>query len=208
MNRAMTEGIAGYERAIPLFIETSQALDFKIVCKDFIDFLPTEKSSVLDVGSGAGQNAAALEELGFNVTAIDPMHEFMNAAQKAYEGVAVKWLVGSLPHLDCLGSVTESFDFVLIEGVWHHLSETERTHAAERISNLVKEKGKCAISLRNGPAGLGSRVYPTNPERTIQLFKRYGFECIFKIQNQDSILPNKEDVKWSRIVLQKQQKIT
>lgn len=196
-------GIEGYERNIRRFIESSQALDFKIVCKDFLEFLPPKKARILDVGSGAGQNAAALDELGFKVTAIEAMHEFMSAARSTYQKSSVRWLAGSLPHLSCLESDVKDFDFVLIEGVWHHLNKIEREEAAVRISEIVKENGKCAMSLRNGPAGMGSRVYPTDPELTIELFENNGFDCIFKIKNQDSILRNKENVKWSRIVLQK-----
>ena len=98
----MTAGIEGYERHLSLFIESSQALDFHVVCKDFVEFLPSKKSRVLDVGSGAGQNAAALDELGFEVTAIEPMHEFRHSAQGIYEKTPVKWLDGSLPELSCL----------------------------------------------------------------------------------------------------------
>ena len=199
----MTAGIEGYERHLSLFIESSQALDFHVVCKDFVEFLPSKKSRVLDVGSGAGQNAAALDELGFEVTAIEPMHEFRRSAQGIYEKTPVKWLDGSLPELSCLETGIEKFDFVLIEGVWHHLNEIEQEKAAVRISEILNPKGKCAISLRNGPPGLGSRVYPTDPSHTKQLFGDLGFNCIFKKENVDSILPNKKDVKWSRIVLQK-----
>lgn len=200
----MTAGIKGYERDISTFIKTSQALDFQIVCKDFLAFLPPEESNVLDVGSGAGQNAAALDALGFNVTAIEPMQDFRIAARNTYSESSVKWLSGCLPHLAGLGSDVANFDFVLIEGVWHHLNDVEREQAATRLSKIVKRNGKCAISLRNGPAGLGSHVFPTDLTLTSELFEKFGFKCIFKIKNRDSILPNKEGVKWSRIVLQKQ----
>lgn len=201
----MTVGIEGYERHISRFIETSQALDFQIVCRDFVEYLPPEKSHVLDVGAGAGQNAAALDDLGFHVTAIEPMQEFRIAAQNFYKALSVKWLAGSLPHLSILDSAdAHKFEFVLIEGVWYHLNDKEREQAAARISSIVKRNGKCAISLRNGPAGMGTRMFPTDPMQTSELFKKYGFDCIFMAKNQDSILPNKENVKWSRIVLQKQ----
>lgn len=199
----MVAGAEGYRSFTELFIETCQNLSFNEVCKDFIPFLPETPANILDAGSGAGQNSAALAEMGFSVTAIEPIHEFRCAAQSTYEGISVKWLAGNLPQLACLEENIEEFDFVLIEGVWHHLDEVERVQAAARISKIVKLNGKCAISLRNGPPGLGSCVYPTDTELTSELFENYGFECIFKKQNLDSILPNKENVKWSRIVLQK-----
>ena len=200
----ITQGTEGYERFIPLFIESSQALDFHEVCKSFKEFLPSPPANILDAGSGAGQNAAALALLGFTVTAIEPMPEFLNAAKNAYKNIPVKWLSDSLPLLSSLGSASGLFDFILIDGVWHHLNEAEREQAVIRLSTIIRAKGKCAISLRNGPAGMGTCVYPTEATRTIESFKKYGFECILNLQNQPSILSYKEDVKWSRLVLQKQ----
>jgi len=131
------------------------------------------------------------------------MQEFLNAAQNTYKDIPVKWLSDSLPHITCLSSDAEQFDFVLIEGVWHHLDEIEREQAVMLLSKIIKKQGKCAISLRNGPAGVGTRVYPTDSIRTVEQFKKHGFECVLSLQNQSSILRHKENVKWSRIVLQK-----
>lgn len=200
----MTKGTEGYERFIRLFIESSQALSFFEACKDFIAFLPSAPANILDAGSGAGQNAAALAELGFTVTAVEPMPEFLNSAKNTYKNIPIKWLSGSLPHLACLGLVSESFDFVLINGVWHHLDEIEREKSVIYLTSIIKKGGKCAISLRNGPAGMGTQVYPTDVEITVEQFRRYGFKCILNLQNQPSILSYKEHVTWSRIILQKQ----
>ena len=199
----MTSGTEGYERFIPLFIESSQALDFNVVCKDFVRFLPVKNSSILDLGSGAGQNSAALDRLGFNVTAIEPMAAFLNAAINEYINTSIEWLHDSLPNIACLDSHEEKFDFVLIDAVWHHLSEAERIIAASKISTVIKRNGRCAISLRNGPSGMGTRIFPTDIENTINLFKGHGFKCIFRLCNQASVLPNKEKVKWTRVVLEK-----
>jgi len=199
----MTLGTQGYERFIALFIESSKTLDFNVVCKDFVSFLPLKSSKILDLGAGAGQNSAALDKLGFNVTAVEPMTEFLKAAMYEYSTTSIEWLHDSLPKLACLDSHDERFDFVLIDAVWHHLCEAERVIAASKISTLIKIKGKCAISLRNGPAGMGTRVFPTDSKDTINLFKTHGFKCIFRLSNQASILPNKEEVKWTRIVLEK-----
>jgi len=78
----MTPGTEGYDRFVPLFIQSSQSLDFDLVCKDFIAFLPSKNAKILDLGAGAGQHSAALDKRGFNVTAIEPMIEFLKAAMK------------------------------------------------------------------------------------------------------------------------------
>jgi len=199
----MTAGTEGYKNFIPQFIKSSQSLDFDVVCKDFIPFLPTKPSRILDIGSGAGQNAAALAEKGFTVTAVEPIPEFLSASIEAFKCQSVNWLNGSLPDMACLVSDREQFDFVLINGVWHHINNIEREAAVIRLSALIKPGGRCAISLRNGPPGMGSRVFPTDAQFASDQFEKHGFECIFQIKNQSSILPNKENVIWSRIVLQK-----
>jgi 2-polyprenyl-3-methyl-5-hydroxy-6-metoxy-1,4-benzoquinol methylase len=199
----MTPGTEGYEKFVPLFIQSSQNLKFDVVCKDFLAFLPSKNSSILDLGAGAGQNSAALDRLGFNVTAIEPMKEFLNAAINQYRDTSIKWLNGSLPDIACLEPHKETFDFVLIDAVWHHLCESERDLATAKISSLINKNGRCAISLRNGPSGMGTRVFPTKSNDTITLFESYGFKCIFSLSNQPSILPHKDKVKWQRIVLEK-----
>ena len=199
----MIAGIQGYDRFIKLFIVSSRALNFHEVCKVFVDFLPEKSTNILDVGSGAGQNSAAMAKLGYKVTAVEPMPQFLRAALHSYKEFNINWLSGSLPELSCLAAEYPKFDFILIDAVWHHLNEMERESAAIRLSQIINSGGKCAISLRNGPAGMGTRVFPTNVDTTITQFQAVGFKCIFQLSNQPSFYKHKEHVKWSRIVLQK-----
>ncbi|TQV88232.1 class I SAM-dependent methyltransferase [Aliikangiella coralliicola] len=199
----MVAGTEGYDRFIPLFIQASQSLDFIEACADFIPFLPPEPARVLDIGSGAGQNASALAEMGFNVTAVEPMQAFLDAAKNTYQNVPVRWFKDCLPHLDCLACESDKFDFILINSVWHHLDEIECEQAIHRLSTIVKKGGKCAISLRNGPAGMGTRVYPTDVELTVRQFQENDFECLLILENQPSILKSKDSVKWSKVVVRK-----
>ena len=210
----MVLGVKGYERSIHQFIEASQALSFEDVCKDFLAFLPIGSARVLDVGSGAGQNSAALAKLGYSVVAVEPMLEFLEAARRKYGDLTAtlrrpygdltaSWRQGSLPALDCLGAHEEPFDFILVSAVWHHLDDADRAQAIERLVFLLKKGGKCALSLRNGPAGMGTFVHPTNVHHTIKQFKESGLECVLCLQNQASVMRHKDNVTWSRIVLEK-----
>lgn len=196
-------GTEGYDHAAHWFIECSQALNFHEVCKDFLGYLPSTPARILDVGAGAGQNAAALAELGYSVTAVEPMAKFLTAARTKYSNFPITWLAGSLPALECLKAEKKQFDFILVVGVWHHLNEEEQALAMKRLASLLGCGGQCAITLRNGPPGMGTRVYSTDAGQTIKQAKDYGLECILKLENQPSILGNKEGVKWARLVLQK-----
>ena len=195
-------GTQGYELGINRFVETSQALDFSHVCSDFLDFLPSSPSRILDVGAGAGQNSAALSMLGYSVVAVEPMIPFLDAARITYSDLPIEWVNDSLP---MLGSLVElaPFDFILVEAVWQHLALDERDLALERIAELLSPGGYFACSLRNGPPGLGKRVFPTDAEATTKHAGELGLECRFRKDNLPSILPNKEDVVWSRLVFQK-----
>ncbi|MDB4443189.1 hypothetical protein N9157_01620 [Saprospiraceae bacterium] len=75
--------------------------------------------------------------------------------------------------------------------------------ALVNISQLLKPRGIFVFSLRNGPAGIGTHVFPTNFQKTIKDAKEYGFEVLLELDNQPSLMKNKERVKWSRIVLKK-----
>lgn len=200
---AIIPGIEGYGRATKRFIDISQALDFRQVCRDFLAYLPTVPSRVLDAGSGAGQNAAALAEMGHTVVAVEPMTDFLAAARAKYSYLNITWLDDSLPKLERLGADTAIFKFILVDGVWHHLSQGEREAAIERFAGLLDVRGRCALSLRHGPPGLGIRTYPTNARQTIHLAAHQGFKCIFLSENQPSMLARKENVTWSRIVLER-----
>ena len=162
-------GTKGYEKVVSKFIEVSQALNFSEVNRDFLQFMPTEASCVLDAGAGAGQNAAALARLGHSVVAVEPMSAFLAAARSTYQDVGVTWVEDSLPLLKKLGAAPNQFSFILVDGVWHHLDNDERIQAMTRFSTLLDDGGACAISLRHGPAGAGTHVFPTDVRDTAVL---------------------------------------
>lgn len=196
-------GTRGYEEVAESFIEVSQRLDFFEICSEFLDYLPPPPAWVLDAGSGAGQNAAALARMGYSVVAVEPLAEFLNASRKAYGGLGITWLQDSLPQLWTLTDSFERFDFILLEGVWHHLDEDERACCLARLSGLLRLGGVCAISLRNGPAGAGRHVYPTDDATTVADARRCGLAVAFHRANLPSKMANKPGVIWSRFVLKK-----
>ena len=196
-------GTAGYDRSIQQFIASSQALDFAEVCQAFVDYLPPLPGHVLAAGAGAGQNAAAIAKMGHSVVAVEPMPDFLTAARTTYTDLPITWLDDSLPRLEQLGPAPAQFDFILVDGVWHHLDAAARAIAMARFAWLLKPGGRCALSLRHGPAGMGTCIYPTDARCTIQQAQACGLACVFCLENQPSIFSHKQDVTWSRLVLLK-----
>ncbi|KID57240.1 methyltransferase type 11 [Pseudoalteromonas luteoviolacea] len=199
----MVAGTFGYESDIQTFAEASFGLKFENINQDFLPFLPGKGSRVLDAGCGVGQNAAALAKLGYEVVAVEPLTAFLDKAKARYKGSSVEWLEDSLPDLELLDNSKYTFDFILLDGVWHHLNSQERKRCVNRLYELLTPNGVCAISLRNGPAGLGKHVFPASCDELLGLARVYGLKVVFQAQNQPSKMPNKQDVVWSRVALRK-----
>lgn len=199
-------GTTGYERVTSAFIEASQALDFKHVNSNFLQFLPSHPSRVLDAGAGAGQNAAALARLGHSVVAVEPLSAFLNAARAAYADLDISWIDDSLPLLRTLSEARGQFDFVLVQAVWHHLDEEERVQAMARLSALLDDGGVCALTLRHGPAGAGKHVFATDGPKTARLANEHGLEVVLHLPGQPSLMKNKPGVTWTHMAFKKQQR--
>ncbi|MEM8768420.1 MAG: class I SAM-dependent methyltransferase [Pseudomonadota bacterium] len=192
---AKTPGTEGYEAHIDAFLAACDTLEFDTVNADFLPFLPEPPARVLDLGAGAGQNAAALVRLGHSVTAVEPLAAFRAAAQERHADAEIHWIGDSLPELL---QVRGEFDFILVDGVWQHLNEGEQRRALARISALLARDGRLAISFRHGPAGAGTCVYPIDDERQLREAAALGLERELYLSNQPSLLPNKTAVRWSR----------
>lgn len=196
-------GSKGYETAIEQFAQGSFKLKFADINQDFLPFLPSSGASILDAGCGVGQNAAALSDIGFKVTAVEPLAEFLQLAKQQYAQHKVNWVHDSLPALKQLETFNNAFDFILMDGVWHHLETDERQQTICRLAELLKPQGMLAVSLRNGPAGLGTHVFPTSAAELICLAQANQLKPLLCLENQPSKMKNKPKVFWSRVVVQK-----
>jgi len=138
-----------------------------------------------------------------SVVAVEPSQELLNAGKQLYDAPAMRWLEDALPELEKLEKTSASFDFVLASGVWHHLTSKEQKAALQRISHLLAPNGIFALTLRNGPAGAGVHVFPTDGKETITDASQYGLTTLLFLENQPSLMKNKEQVTWTKLVFQK-----
>lgn len=166
-------------------------------------FLPQLPARVLDAGAGAGQNAAAMAEMGHQVFAVEPLQPFLAAGQSNYPQSRVTWIEDALPYLECFAGHGAQFDFVLVNGVWHHLDEVEQQQALARLEFLMADGACLALTLRNGPAGAGSHVFAMDGKRTVQQAREYGLVPELFLPDQPSYMPGKESVHWTFLLLRK-----
>ena len=197
-----TLGTQGYGQVTQKFIEATSTISFEALHQDFLKCIPDKPARVLDVGAGVGRDAFELWKMGHQVVAAEPLREFREAGQRLYSPAYIEWIEDALPQLSTLDN-RSPFDFILASGVWHHLDAAEQIKALQRVSELMKPQGVFALSLRNGPAGAGNHVFPTDVQQTIQNAKSCGLHPILRLENQPSLMKNKKDVHWARLAFQK-----
>lgn len=204
MKGQVIPGIKGYEGGEARFIAATISLDFQTLYHDFLPFIPSQPARILDLGAGIGKDAYAFAGMGHIVTAVEPLETFREEGQKRYASTAIEWIDDGLPLLNKLADRAACFDFILASGVWHHLDENEQGTALLKITTLLSSGGIFALSLRNGPAGLGTHVFPTNAAQTILQAKQCGLHCLLHLAEQPSMMAGKDKVVWAKLVLQKQ----
>ncbi|TGN09676.1 class I SAM-dependent methyltransferase [Leptospira ilyithenensis] len=202
MNFPNVKGIEGYSISIDKFIDATTKIEFSELHKDFLIFLTDQNASILDIGAGIGRDAFYLANIGHSVIAVEPLQEFIDVGKKLYPHQNIRWINDSLPNLESLNLHHGCFDFILASGIWHHLNDVEQLDSLIKIKNLLKPNGIFALSLRNGPPGLGTHVFPTNTTLTVIHAQKIGLKKIFLIENQPSLIKSKKDVFWSKLVLQ------
>lgn len=198
-----TQGTTGYNLHVERFIATTEAVDFADLHGPYLDLIPTTPCRVLDVGAGVGRDASVLASMGHNVTAVEPLTEFRNVAIAMYASASIHWVDDSLPALAELGNQTNLFDFILASAVWHHLNNKEQLTAMSRVASLLQPGGTFAVSLRNGPAGAGTHVFPTDPQGTIDMAMSAGLKMVVSSANLPSLIAGKIGVTWAKLAFRR-----
>ncbi len=197
------KGTAGYHAVVDEFVSATEAIDFAALHKPYLHLIPTSPARILDVGAGAGRDAAALASMGHQVVAVEPLVEFRLAAQKRHKSKTIQWIEDSLPDLKNLRKRDGPFDFILVSAVWHHLDELERITAMARLASLLASSGILALTLRNGPTGAGTHSFPTDHRQTIALAESNGFLLISASNDEPSLVEGKPGVTWSKLAFKR-----
>jgi protein-L-isoaspartate O-methyltransferase len=179
----------------------STRLPFEEVHRHVIHLLPASPGRVLDVGAGPGHDAATLAMRGHAVTAVEPTPELREGAKALHGALPIAWVDDSLPALARLAAGTSApFDFILVEGVWAHLTEAERAEAFPVLAAMLAEDGVVAISLRHGPAAPGRITHPVTAAETLALAEALGLRALVNVETGSIQAVNvASGVTWTRM---------
>lgn len=130
------------------------------------------------IGCGGGDDAEALADKGFQVTAFDISVSAIDLCLQRYPNSMVNYVQADL--FDYPKSWLEAFDLIYECNTIQVLPGKYRIHAREAIASLVKEGGNILVSCRSRNKGEQENDIPLPLDRhEIDGFKRSG--CVEKI---------------------------
>lgn len=123
----------------------------------FLDAMAARGSRILDLGSGMGRVAAALQARGHDVVAAEPDPALREQSHATYPDLEVL----PLQALDLDPAEVGVFDLVALVGnVMVFLGEGTERRVLARVRQLLGPDGRAAIGFHLTPVKAGSRHYP------------------------------------------------
>lgn len=193
-------GAQGYAERAQELIARYGSQTFEHKHRAELKVLPTQSGWALDIGAGAGADAAWLAERGHKVVAVEPTSAFRQAAQTLHPHAGIDWVDDSLPSLYVIRARKQRFDLVMLTAVWMHLEHGEREVGMHTLASLLAPRGVIVMSLRHGPVPEGRRMFEVTDAETIQLASGVGFKCVLNVMTESSGTVNRAaGVTWNRL---------
>jgi SAM-dependent methyltransferase len=123
------------------------------------DALVPRRARILDVGSGMGRVAAALQARGHHVVATEPDPALRAQSRETYADLEV------LPHEALALDPDElgAFDLVVVVGnVMVYLGEGTERRVLQRVRDLLAPTGRVLVGFHLTALKAGSRTYPAD----------------------------------------------
>jgi len=195
---ARVSGTEGYAEAAEALLD--QRLSFTDVHGPVLHLMPGAPSRVLDIGSGAGDDAAFFAEMGHSVVAVEPTDELRIPAMARHSSHSIEWLNDGLPDLTSVLARAEIFFFFFLSAVWMHLDASQRRHAMPGVASLMRPGGMMIMSLRHGPVPRGRRMFEVSADETIQLAREQGLGAVLNRRTASVQEVNRRaGVTWTRL---------
>ena len=204
MTAKLVSGTEGYaEEAEELFkhYESFPAADAH---RAVLHLIPAAPSSILDIGSGTGRDAAWFAAQGHRVVAVEPTDALRLPAMALHPSPLIEWLDDSLPDLASLLTRGESFDVVMLTAVWMHLDSQQRYRAMPNVASLVREGGVMIMMTRHGPVPPGRRMFEVSAEETIELARMQDLHPVLNLRTESRQEANRvAGITWTNLAFVK-----
>ena len=199
-----TEGYADEAEELFKLYESIPAADLH---QAVLHLIPTAPSSILDIGSGTGRDAAWFAAQGHRVVAVEPTDAMRIPAMARHSSPRIEWLDDSLPDLALLLARGEKFDVVMLTAVWMHLDAEQRRRAIPNLASLVRQGGAVIMQIRHGPVPVGRRMFEVSPEETIELAQTQGLHPVLNLRTESNQEANRiAGITWTNLAFVKPHK--
>lgn len=194
-------GIPYYDQHATALTEQYEALAPEAVHHWLIDLIPTRKGlKALDVGAGSGRDAAWLASRGYDVWAVEPSEGMRTQGKQLHATSRITWVEDALPKLEAITGLKLRYDFILLSAVWMHIAPEQRVSAFETLTQLLKNMGVLAITLRCGPAPAERAMYEVSEQEVRQLADRFGMKVLRCVTAPDQ--SGRSEISWIQMALQ------
>jgi len=141
-NNPSQETLNSYELSAQKFAENTTIVpEAAAWLSDVVRDLKSD-ATILDIGSGAGNDAEALRKLGYSVQCSDAARSFLPILKaKGFAPI----------HFNILSNdLTTRFDVVIANAVLHHFDDDEFEYALRKIRTLLNPEGRFGFALKAG----------------------------------------------------------
>jgi Methyltransferase domain len=109
-----------------------------------------------------------------------------------------------LPDLAVLRARDETFDLIMLTGVWMHLDAPQRRQAMPNLASLLRSGGLMIMKVRHGPVPSTRLMFAVPDDETIELAQAQGLELVLT-RHQESIQEGnrRAGVTWTRLAFAK-----
>lgn len=197
-------GTQGYEQEAPELLRRYEDLTFAEAHGPLAALVPSAPSLILDIGAGTGRDAAHFAALGHSVFAVEPTAAMREGAMRIHPDPRIVWLDDSLPRLDRVVALGQSYTLIWLSAVWMHLDPKERANAMPVLVQLLCPGGRMMMSLRHGPVPPGRRMFAVSLEETLDLAIACDLHAVpAYIETRLPSRQNQPGVSWTRLVLER-----
>jgi SAM-dependent methyltransferase len=171
--------LEGYLIDAPNLVVSLEIVSSAEIYAPVAHLLPRAPARIADIGAGTGRDAAWFVAQGHQVLAVEPTDLLREAGRRLHPSPNIAWLSDTLPNLERALARGETFDRVILCGVWHHLRDDERELAMPNLARLVEPEGYLILSLRHGPGAARRPCYPSRREDVTALATASGLRLAF-----------------------------
>ena len=204
MTSVQVSGTEGYADEADELFKCYESFPAVEAHRAVLHLIPAAPSTVLDIGSGTGRDAAWFASMGHRVVAVEPTDAMRIPAMALHPSPRIEWLNDSLPDLADVLARGEKFDVVMLTAVWMHLDERQRRHAMPNLAFLVRPGGVVTMKIRHGPVPAGRRMFEVSAEETIELARSQGLDPVLNVRTESSQESNRAaGITWTNLAFVK-----